>query len=250
MNQGNFSQTCPFWVVLGNSSAHCFQLQSQSQNGKGNFCNWLLWIWYYATVLWANVENLMRESGRNSQQRNEISYTHPHFNVQVILQLLSAFGRLVLWKKQSSCHGPTTQTLHHLTSLLGSCTPWLLVLIWRVRPAPCGTWESIAHMEEFSLSCPAGVLSHEDRTVPCCSAASQRHRVKGRGGLRSVPGYLGLGLSFCHSQSLSCCFRQSRAFVTCVVPTWTDSTLASTVSSLAVLQRNIFTSTRRQSDTT
>lgn len=39
-------------------------------------------------------------------------------------------------KKQSSCHGPTTQTLHRLTSLLGSCIPWLLVLIWIVRPVP------------------------------------------------------------------------------------------------------------------
>lgn len=103
--------------------------------------------------------------------------------------------------------------------------------------------------KSFLCHVQLGVLPHEDRPVRCCSAASQRHRAKGKGGLRAVYSYLGLGVSFCHSQSLFCCFRQSRAFVTCVVPTWTDSTLASTVSSLAVLQRNIFTSTRRQSDT-
>lgn len=44
-------------------------------------------------------------------------------------------------------------------------------------------------------------------------------------------------------------YRPSRASVTCVAPTWTDSTLVFTVSFLAVLQRNTSTNTQKTKDT-
>lgn len=144
---------------------------------------------------------------------------------------------------------PKLLPLHHLTSLLRSCFPWVLNL----KTCFLIGLGDILDKWKGALCCfvQLVVLSCEDRAVSLqvCSipkAPSERERQQWEP--HPIAWTWGC-VSVTHNLCLFCCFRQSRAFVICVVPTWTDSTLASTVSSLAVLQRNIFTSTRRQSDT-
>lgn len=184
-----------------------------------------------------------------------MSYTHTHFNVQVTLQLLSASRRSVLWKNKSCCCGPTTQTpasspLYFPAAQLLSLGSGVHLNLKTCSLIGLGNildkWKGAlcCFVQLVVLSCEDGTVSLQVCSIPKAPSERERqqwepHRITWTWGCVSVT----------HNLCLFCCFRQSRAFVICVVPTWTDSTLASTVSSLAVLQRNIFTSTRRQSDT-
>lgn len=163
MNQGSFphAHSGQFW-----GNFHCFQVQSQSQNGKGDFCH-SGWRGF------DTVKNLRREPGRISQQSNEISYIHTHFNVQVLLQLLRAPRRLVLWKAEF-----LPWPHHPWTSLLGSSLPWALVFIWIMGPSLTGladlwdTWGSFCVVSSCWF-CPWGqnnslLLGREGRPWELC----------------------------------------------------------------------------------
>lgn len=110
---------------------------------------------------------------------------------------------------------PKFLPLHRLTSLLGSCFRWLLVFIQILIPAP---WQDLeiygTNKQSFLCHVQLVVLPRGvQNSFPADLQHSKRSEWKGRAAVRAVPSYLGLGMRFCHSQSVSVLLFQAKSCI-------------------------------------